>query len=312
MTRVVYPRNTYNYYQDNVWDSGMEFVDNCGKCKNNDYTVGLRPLVKMKIDALMEEYSNIEWLAYLTGFIDNERGYAEMTDLIIPRSQSITAASVDDVERDFPACGVIHSHHNMNMSFSNTDWSYINSNNDISIVVYDGGRKMDCSMRVRAQCGAMTFITPKIQIVFNDEFDKDGFIRDARSKIHRTGIGEFGYGYGYGYGYNYGSGYNFGRGYGYQTRQRNSGRGSSVIDELEEEISRGNAPEVHSQLEDEENVWDDIQKNDVSNEELGDFEMFDDDGNKIRLEEDGSIVKVKEDGSVEKLSEGNQSNQYSH
>lgn len=186
---IIYPRQ-----QTNEWDSGLEFVNNCGKCRNNDYSIGMRPLAKMKIDALMEEYPRIEWLAYLVGYIDHERGYAEIQDLVVPDSQEISTATVDEVERNFDAVGVIHSHHNMNFGFSKTDWEYVNSNNDISIVVYNSGQSMECSMRVRADCGAITFIKPNLRLVFNDSFDKDGFIQDAKSKIHEfRGIGEFNY-----------------------------------------------------------------------------------------------------------------------
>lgn len=178
--------------KDNVWeDDGVEIVYNCGRLPQN-FVIAIKPLVKEKIEALMEEYPNIEWLAYLIGDIywDDKKAFIE--DLVIPENQKTTTASVNDVDKNGNnSIGVIHSHHKMGFGFSKIDWEYINLNNTISIVIFDNGKQMEASVKMTTNCGAISFITdPTIKFITDCNFDKESFIEDAKSKINTNTISD--------------------------------------------------------------------------------------------------------------------------
>lgn len=185
--------------RSSVWESDTPIVHDCGKL-GKDFNIHVKPLVKEKIEALMEEYPSIEWLAYLIGEIDWDNSQAEVTDLAIPKDQTVTTASVDEIERDdVETIGVIHSHHRMVSGFSATDWEYINQNNTISIVIYDSGKKLEACVKKHTECGAIAFIkSPKVKFVTECDFDKQAFINEAKSKIKEYSYNSQGYGYGFG------------------------------------------------------------------------------------------------------------------
>jgi len=172
---------------DDSWEVDLDIVEECGKACTNGAIIWVKPLAKVKIDALMEEYKSREWLAYLLG--DKESNTVE--DIYIPE-QVATAARVDDVEcgefNDMPVIGVIHSHHSMGTGFSHTDHTYINQNHDISLVVSHTG--IDGQIRHKVPCGALKISEIKVRMAFDIEFDKESFIKKAKENIsfHRTGV----------------------------------------------------------------------------------------------------------------------------
>jgi proteasome lid subunit RPN8/RPN11 len=172
-----------NRFKESVWDSGIEFVS-CSKVPN-DFTINLSVTVKAKIDALMKEYPNIEWLCYLIGNINWNSNIANITDLFIPEKQKISATLVDDIEYTHRTdiIGVIHSHHNMPAQFSGTDNEYINKNNDLSIVV--SHKEMNSVVRYKTPCGSFTFIEPTIKIDYSTVCDVESFINEAKEKIKK-------------------------------------------------------------------------------------------------------------------------------
>ena len=159
------------------WDSGLKVMTECGKAPK-DVVVYLKPVVKRKIDILMNKYQSREWLAYLIGknnIID---------DIIFPK-QKASAASVSDIE--FPSnlkekiIGVIHSHHSMGTFFSGTDHEYINGNHDISIVVSKNG--FGCDVRWNTPCGGKITIKAKVKIYLHTNFNEDAFVKDVEEKM---------------------------------------------------------------------------------------------------------------------------------
>lgn len=178
------------------WDSGMEFVSCCGNLPKS-FDIKLEPKVYRKIDILMEEKQNIEWLAFLMGDIEWNDGYAVITDLHIPDSQSVTMGNVDKVDCDdeirSKIIGVIHSHHKMGAFFSNDDWNYLNNNHHISIVVSnkDGFNEFKSVVRCKTKCGPYTHVDGNVSIhCAIDEDEKNEFINDINEKIEE-GMGEF-------------------------------------------------------------------------------------------------------------------------
>jgi hypothetical protein len=135
-------------------------------------------LVRLKIDALMEEYPKREWLAYLVG--DKEDDYVR--DLFIPK-QIASSSHVRPLE--FPQSkeiiGVIHSHHSMGHTFSGTDDEFINANHDISIVVSNSG--YSGHIRTKTPCGCIIKIPVKIEVDYGIDFDKNDFIKESSAKI---------------------------------------------------------------------------------------------------------------------------------
>ena len=116
------------------WEVEIDCVTECSKAPE-EITVWMKPLVKEQIEALMKEYSNIEWLAYLIG------EWKDVTtplvkELFIPE-QKVSSASVNNIRcpehNDLKVIGVIHSHHTMGHSFSQVDADWINQNHNISL-----------------------------------------------------------------------------------------------------------------------------------------------------------------------------------
>ena len=120
-----------------MWEVKVETVE-CSKAPKK-VDVSLSPLAKSKIDILMKEYSNIEWLAYLVG--DKDDPYV-VEDIHVP-AQKVTSVTVSNIEcpefNEIGCIGVIHSHHGMGNGFSGTDHEWLNQNHNISLCISKGG-----------------------------------------------------------------------------------------------------------------------------------------------------------------------------
>jgi len=162
---------------DNFWECNLDMVSSCSKVPDT-VVVKISPLVKKKIDFLMEKFKNLEWLAYLVG----KDFYVE--DLFIP-DQVVSAASVNvsnnTVISDKPTIGVIHSHHSMNIGFSGTDDAYINMNHNISILV--NHQRIESQVRVKTPCGAMKIVKGKVIVDLNINFDEKSFEETIDERI---------------------------------------------------------------------------------------------------------------------------------
>lgn len=166
-----------NQQADSFWETEIREVKECSKAPK-EIEVKISPLVKVKIEALMEKYSNIEWLAYLLG------KDLHVEDIFVP-NQKVSSGSVNNIDcKEFntlPIVGVIHSHHNMGAFFSHTDDSYINQNHDISIVVSKNGPKGQ--VRWKTPCGAVKTVDAKIKLDLDVDFNEEDFLKEAGEKI---------------------------------------------------------------------------------------------------------------------------------
>lgn len=162
--------------REECWESGIEVIRSCGTAPQS-VPVLIGPLAQAKINALMQAYPRIEWLAYLQG--DAQNRYIE--DIVVPK-QKVTAVrvDVDPAGVNVPIIGVIHSHHGMGNGFSGTDHAYINQNHDISLCISHGG--IAGQVRVATACGKFVIVGAQV-FQHVEGFDHSTFITEAKSLI---------------------------------------------------------------------------------------------------------------------------------
>lgn len=171
--------------RDDEWENPQVIcVKECERAPNSA-EVKVRPIVRMKIEALMKKYTSREWLAYLIGHPEIDPLLVE--DIVIPE-QVATSANVDDVviqdgliPEGFKIIGVMHSHHNMNIGFSGTDENWINQNHDISILV--SHKEIGGQVRYTTPCGAKKIVKCKVTVKHDIEFDGDAWIEEVSKNI---------------------------------------------------------------------------------------------------------------------------------
>ena len=164
---------------DNFWESGIEIIDTCGTSPKT-VDVIIYPTAKAKIESLMDHYSHMEWLAYLTGDLVSIDGVYHVRDIVIPEQRVTPVAVFDIKDPGVITMGVIHSHHDMGNGFSHTDDEYINQNNDISLCVSVKG--IQGHVRIKTDCGKYHLVDALVKN-WNDDFDITSFIAEAESKI---------------------------------------------------------------------------------------------------------------------------------
>jgi hypothetical protein len=174
--------NNTNNNDNEAWEVKIDCVTECSKAPS-EITVWMMPLVKEQIEALMTEYKNIEWLAYLIGnWVDDKTPVVK--ELFIPE-QKVSSAAVNDINcpehNEINVIGVVHSHHNMHHKFSQIDDDWINQNHNISLVVSHTG--MEGQVRWKTPCGSLKTVEAKTKLWYDVEFDKEDFIKKAKEKI---------------------------------------------------------------------------------------------------------------------------------
>ena len=178
------------------WEVEIDCVESCSKAPDT-INIWFLPLAKRKVDALMKEYTNIEWLAYLLG----EKDGREIADIFIPE-QTISAAKVDEIECDeynnLSVIGVIHSHHTMGNTFSQTDHDWINQNHNISLCISTTG--IAGQFRYKTACGAFKIIDVNAKLRVKLDFNDEEFIESVKDKLTKKTYTSYGVGYGAGYG----------------------------------------------------------------------------------------------------------------
>ncbi len=159
------------------WESDIEIIESCGDMPET-IDVIIYPLVRAKINTLMEHFEKMEWLAYFTG--EKIDDIWHIKDLVIPE-QKVNPVSVYDIQDPgVSKIGVIHSHHDMGNDFSHTDDEFINQNNDISLCVSKHGIKGH--VRIKTSCNKYVLI--KANIIYSVEnFNKEEFINTFSDKI---------------------------------------------------------------------------------------------------------------------------------
>jgi proteasome lid subunit RPN8/RPN11 len=159
------------------WKSGLETTV-CGMVPSAK--VQIHPLAHQKIQALMGEFKNQEWLGYLTGKVKD--GTFLVRDVVIPKQEASVASVQVLAQARTPEklIGVIHSHHTMGSFFSGTDEEFINANHNLSIVVSVQGYKAE--VRLKAPCGALVKKEAKVEIYFTPA-NLDEFLTEAKKNI---------------------------------------------------------------------------------------------------------------------------------
>jgi hypothetical protein len=162
------------------WEVEIPTVEACSKAPS-EVLCQIEVLAKVKIDALMDKFPNIEWLAYLIGDRANP---LVVQDLYIPQ-QDVTSTSVDNIQcpefNTLSIIGVIHSHHGMGTGFSGTDHAWINQNHNLSIVV--AKKEIAGQFRWATPCGSMKIIPVKCRVKYDLEFDKEVFLQENTPRI---------------------------------------------------------------------------------------------------------------------------------
>jgi hypothetical protein len=166
--------------QADSWEVEISTVDQCSKAPS-ELLAQIEVLAKVKIDALMDKFPNIEWLAYLIG---DKNQPLVVQDLYIPQ-QDVTGTSVDNIQcpefNTLSIIGVIHSHHGMGTGFSGTDHAWINQNHNLSIVVAKNG--IAGQFRWKTPCGSLKIIPVKCRVKYDLEFDKEVFLQESTPRI---------------------------------------------------------------------------------------------------------------------------------
>lgn len=168
------------YEKDDAWETDIDCVEACSKAPES-VTIWVTPQAKAKIDALMEKYPRIEWLAYLIG--------SEYTveDIFVPK-QRVTSVSVTDIEcpeyNDLDIIGVIHSHHGMGNAFSGTDHEWINQNHNISLCIAKTG--VAGQVRWKTPCNSIKMVKAVTKLKIDFEFEKDGFLEAVDELVNES------------------------------------------------------------------------------------------------------------------------------
>lgn len=170
------------------WEVEIPVIEQCSKAPA-ELLAQIEVLAKVKIDALMDKFPNIEWLAYLIG---DRSDPLVVKDLYIPQ-QDVTGTSVDNIQcpefNTLSVIGVIHSHHGMGTGFSGTDHAWINQNHNLSIVVAKNG--IAGQFRWSTPCGGLKIIPVKCRVKYDLEFDKEVFLQENTGKINNKPFGVY-------------------------------------------------------------------------------------------------------------------------
>jgi len=168
--------------EEEYWETEIDCVEACSKAPG-EIVIWVRPLAKVKIDALMEKFPAIEWFSYLLGEV--KETYI-VNDLYIPK-QTVTSTSVDNIDapdfNELPVIGALHSHHGMGNGFSGTDHKYVNGNHNISLVISKDG--VAGQVRWNTPCGALKIVDAKVKPLMEVDFDKDEFLKVETEKIEK-------------------------------------------------------------------------------------------------------------------------------
>lgn len=170
------------------WEVEIDCVTECSKV-NTDVEAHFKPIIRPKVQILMEKFKNIEWLVYLLGEKKEEDGKLIfiIKDIHIP-VQKVSSGLVWDVEcpeyHTLQVIGVMHSHHGMGTGFSPTDHAFVNSNHDLSLVI--SNKQIAGQARVTTPCGSVKIIDKvTIKYLIDNDFDHEGFEKEIK-KINQN------------------------------------------------------------------------------------------------------------------------------
>ena len=170
--------------EDNKWCSGLEIITKCSLTEKAEVYVSR--IAKDKIDALMDEFKNMEWLGYLVGKINGTKHFVE--DMIIPE-QEVSTASVKVLGDPPSNCiGTAHSHHSMGAFTSGTDEEHLVGNHPVCMVVSDS--KTIAKVRLDTPCGRLVAVEATI---YTEEAEKkfSSFVEEAKTKIKERAVATY-------------------------------------------------------------------------------------------------------------------------
>lgn len=151
--------------------------------------VYLEPIPRSKIQFLMKEYPNQEWLAYMTGRI-SEKENIFVEDISVPPHKEASGASAEAEPFHIPenCVGFIHSHHTMGAFHSATDQAFVDKNYPVSITVArkDDSLTFDAVSYQETPCGKGITLKSSVKYVQPEPlFDKDSFLKGAKKNIDK-------------------------------------------------------------------------------------------------------------------------------
>lgn len=169
------------------WEVKIDCVTECSKV-NTEVEAHFKPIVRPKVQILMEKFTGIEWLVYLIGEkkFEDDKLIFTINDIHIP-IQKVSSGLVWDVEcaeyNTLQIVGVMHSHHGMGTGFSPTDHDFVNSNHNLSLVI--SNKQIAGQARIETPCGAIKIVeNVTIKHLIDNNFDKKGFEKEI-AKINQ-------------------------------------------------------------------------------------------------------------------------------
>lgn len=150
----------------------------------------IEPTPRQKIQLLMDEYKNQEWLAYLRGRVSKKENIF-VEDIEVPPHKEANGASAEAEPFHVPedCVGIIHSHHTMGAFHSGTDQSYVDKNYPVSITVARNTNELvfDAVSYQQTPCGKGVTLKCTVKYVQPPAlFDQESFLKQAKGNIEKS------------------------------------------------------------------------------------------------------------------------------
>jgi hypothetical protein len=149
-------------YKSNGWNIHDDiFVHSCSFTNFYVSKVYMPMDIWNKIMAITTSLDT-EWGGYLKAQKD-DNGDWKIQNLVVPKQKAGAAFYEVDKSENKDYEGVVHSHVDMNASFSSIDEEYINANHEFSIVV-NKSAQMSVVIRVKLPCGMYNYAESSVVI----------------------------------------------------------------------------------------------------------------------------------------------------
>ena len=176
-----------------TWSITDMFVKSCGVCDKYKYSIIVPQTIQDAFLTLLKEIKT-EWLCYLVAEKHEEtKADGTVTGIIytiesyyIP-PQQVSTASVKVLDSDVPdvpedrVIGVIHAHQftSSKPHFSGVDKSFVNSNNEFSLVINRNG-EYEAVSRQKTECDKWMIVSAEVFVQFQEQPE---VVTELRSKI---------------------------------------------------------------------------------------------------------------------------------
>lgn len=175
-----------------AWDTGFKPITSC------PYMSPPTVFVPMELALLAKKYDPYtEYMLYARASIDSDVVVVE-PDFCVPR-QRASSARVENLGGCDDYNAVVHKHPSGVRQFSGTDDTYINANNDLSILL-EGGRIAEVVVRRRLPCGHTAIVRAEPVIYTNTTNIKElmGRVEVLIKELEEKTVDSY-----YSYGYHY-------------------------------------------------------------------------------------------------------------